>query len=116
MHARQVLVQIAEMVLAELGRFVALHLQDGGESDGLCWKSYVGAGLSDGGETSADRQLAGDEVGATRRATRLGVIVGKYHPLGGELIEIGSLARHDPTIVSADVEPADVVAHDDDDV
>ena len=64
----------------------------------------------------ADRQLAGDEVGATRRAARLGVIVGEPHALGGKLVEVRRPARHDALVIGADVEPADVVAHDDDDI
>ena len=74
------------------------------------------AGLADGGHAGADRQLAGDEVGATRRAARLGVVVGEQHAFGGELVEVRRPAGHHAAVVGADVPDADVVAHDDDDV
>ena len=74
------------------------------------------AGLADRGHAGADRQLAGDEVGAARRAARLGVVVGEQHALGGDLVEVRRAARHHAAVVGADVPDADVVAHDDDDV
>ena len=74
------------------------------------------AGLADRGHAGADRQLAGDEVGAARRAARLGVVVGEQHAFGGELVEVRRPARHHAAVVGADVPDADVVAHDDDDV
>jgi hypothetical protein len=41
------------------------------------------------GLTCADGQLAGDEVCTTRRAARLGVIVGEHHALRGQPVEVG---------------------------
>ena len=58
----------------------------------------------------------GDEVGAAGGAACLGVVVGEQHPLGGQLVEIRRPAGHDAPVIGADVEPADVVAHDEDDV
>ena len=76
----------------------------------------VGAGLAHGRQARAQRDLAGDEVGPARRAARLGVVVGEQHALLGQLVEVRRLAGHDAAVVGADVEPADVVAHDDEDV
>ncbi len=59
---------------------------------------------------------AGDEVGATRRAARLRVVVGEEHPFLGQLVEIRRPSSHQAAVVGADVPPADVVTHDDDDV
>ena len=80
-HRRQELVQVAEVVLAELAGGVALRLERGGERAGLGRNADVGAGLADGRQTRAERNLAGDEVGPARRATRLGVVVGEQHAL-----------------------------------
>src|SRR5215831_20513919 len=44
------------------------------------------------------------------------VIIGEAHAVGGELVEVGRLARHDALMVGADIEPADIVAHDDENV
>ena len=74
------------------------------------------AGLADRGQAGADRQLAGDEVRAARGAARFGVVVGEAHALGGQPVEVRRSAGHDALVVGADVEPADVVAHDEDDV
>ncbi len=74
------------------------------------------ARLADRGHAGADRQLAGDEVRATRRAARLGVVVGEQHAFLGELVEVRRPPGHHAAVVSADVPDADVVAHDDDDV
>ena len=115
-HRRQELVVIAQVVLAELAGGVAHRLERGGDGHGLRRQAGGGAGLADGGHAGADRQLAGDEVRAARRAARLGVVVGEQHALGGDLVEVRRAARHHAAVVGADVPHADVVAHDDDDV
>jgi hypothetical protein len=74
------------------------------------------AGLADGCKSCPDRQLAGDEIGAARGAARFGVIVSETHALGGQLVEVRRLAGHDSLVVRADIEPADVVTHDYEDV
>ena len=74
------------------------------------------ASLADRGHAGADRQLAGDEVRATRRATCLGVVVGEQHAFLGDLVEVRRPAGHHAAVVGADIPHADVVAHDDDDV
>ncbi len=116
MDRGQELIEVAEMVLAELAGGVALHLERGRNGARLGRNADLGARLADRGHAGADGQLAHDEVRATRRAARLGVIVGEQHAFLGELIEVRRLAGHHAAVVSADVPHADVVAHDDDDV
>ena len=115
-HGRQELVLVAEVVLAELAGGVAHALERGRDRHGLRRNADRRAGLADRGHAGADRQLAGDEVGAARRAARLGVVVGEQHALGGELVEVRRPPGHHAAVVGADVPHADVVAHDDDDV
>ena len=79
-------------------------------------KPDLGARLADGGHAGADRQLAGDEVRATRRATCLGVVVGEQHSFFGELVEVRRAAGHHAAVIGADVPHADVIAHDEEDV
>ena len=57
MHAWQVLVQVAEVVLAELGGVVALRFEDSGEGDGLGRQSYICAGLADGRQTRCEAAI-----------------------------------------------------------
>ena len=112
----QEFVQVAQMVLAELAGGVAQRLERGGNGAGFGRNADLGARLADRGHAGADRQFAGDEVRATRRATRLGVVVGEQHSFLGHLVEIRRPAGHHAAVVGADVPHADVVAHDDDDV
>ena len=112
----QELVEVAEVVLAELPRGVAQVLERRGDRAGLGGQPDLGPGLADRGHAGADRQLAGDERRAARRATRLGVVVGEQHALLGELVEVRRPPGHHAAVVGADVPDADVVAHDDDDV
>ena len=93
-----------------------MSFNSGRNGHGFGGKADRRAGLADRGHAGADRQLAGDEVGAARRAARLGIVVGEQHALAGDPVEIGRAARHHSAVVGADVPDADVVAHDDDDV
>src|SRR5262249_30657256 len=83
---------------------------------GLIRNADIGASLTHRGQSGADRQFTGDKVGATSRAAGFGIVVGEHHALGRQLIEVWGLSRHHSAVVSADVEPADIVAHDDEDV
>src|SRR5262245_49927127 len=104
------------MVLAELPGRVAKRLERRGKRTGLIRNTDISAGLADRRQARAERNLAGNEIGAAGRAACLRVIVGEDHPVGGELVEVWGLARHDSTVVGADIEPADIVAHDDEDI
>jgi hypothetical protein len=104
------------MVLAELARRVPHGLEHGGSRRRFVGHAERGAGLADGGQPGADGQLASDEVRAPRRAARLSVIVSESHAFGRHLVQIGRPNGHHALIVNADVGPADVVAHDEDDV
>ena len=112
----QELIQIAEVVLAELAGGVALRFERGGDRASLCWYADLGTGLADRGHAGANRKLAHDEVRATRRATGLGVVVGEQHSFLGELVEVRRPPGHHAAMVGADVPHADVIAHDEEDV
>ena len=114
-HRRQELVQVAEVVLAELAGGVAHRLQRRGDGGRLRRHADRRASLADRRQPGADRQLAGDEVGAAGRAAGFGVVVGEAHAFGRHAVEVGRAHRHHPLVVGADVGPADVVAHDHDD-
>ena len=112
----QELIEIAQMVLAELAGGVALRFERGGNGAGFRRDADLGPRLADRGHAGADGQLAHDEVGATRRATRFRVVVGEEHAFLGHLIEGGRSAGHHAAMVGADVPHADVIAHDEEDV
>src|SRR3954447_18080917 len=70
-HCRQKLVFIAKVVLAELAGCVAHPPEGGGDRHRLGRKADRCAGLADRRHASSDRQLAINEIGTTRGATRL---------------------------------------------
>ena len=72
----QILVQVAEMVLAELPDGVPEGLEGGGEDTCLVRDTDIGAGLSHGRQPRPERNLAGDEVVPTERALFAKVLVG----------------------------------------
>ena len=112
----QKLVAVAQMVLAELAGGVALRLERGGNRAGFGRQADLGTRLADRGHAGANRQFAGDEVRATRRAAGLGVVVGEQHAFLGHLVEVRRPTGHQAAVVGADVPHADVVAHDEEDV
>ena len=116
MHRWQELVQVTQVVLAELAGGIALRFEGRRQRAGLSWQSDVGTRLADGRQARAQGDLAGNEVGPTRRATGLSIVIGEQHALRGELVEVWRLAGHNTAVVGADIEPPDVIAHDDDDV
>src|SRR6266480_3866801 len=73
----QELIEIAQMVLAELASGVALRFERGSDGASLCGYADFGAGLADRGHARANRKLTHDEVGPARRAACLRVIVGE---------------------------------------
>src|SRR5438552_15960573 len=73
----QELIEIAQMIFAELAGGVALRFERGGNRASLSWYADLGTRLTDRGHAGADGQFAHDEVRATRRATRLSVVIGK---------------------------------------
>ncbi|MNZ44172.1 hypothetical protein D3C78_617980 [compost metagenome] len=116
MYRGQELVAVAQVVLAELAGGIAHGLERGGDGDGFGGNADGRAGLADRGHAGTDRQFAGDEVGAPGGATGFGVVVGKAHAFGRKGIEVGCSAGHHALVVDADVRPADIVAHDHDNV
>jgi len=50
--------------------------------------------------------------GATRGATLLAVEVREHRAFFGDAIEVGRAIAHDAVVVATEVEPADVVRHD----
>ena len=116
MYGRQELVEVSQVILAELSGRVAHRLERGGDRRCFRGKADCRTSLADGGHAGADRQFAGDEVRATGGAARFGVVIGEDHALRGKFIEMRRPAGHHAAVVSTDVPNADVISHDDDDV
>ena len=115
-YGRQMLVAVAEVVLAELAGGVAERLHDVGDARIERPEAKLGAGQADLGQAGADRRLAGDEGRAAGSAALLAVPVGEDRAFLADAVDIGRAVAHDAHVVGADIEPADVVAHDEQDV
>jgi hypothetical protein len=113
---RQHVVEIAEMVLAELAGRVALVLEAGRDGDELLAHPRWRAGNADFRQAGSINALPGDERGAARRAGLFAVGIGEHHAFLGEPVDVGRFVAHHPMRVAAQIRDADVVAPDDEDI
>src|SRR5262249_48097625 len=111
-QCREKLVQVTQMILTELSGSIALRLQRSRKRASFHRNTNVGSGLAYRRQPCPNRQFAGDEIRPPRRATCFGVIVSESHTLRRELVQVRRLSGHDPLVIGADVEPANVVTHD----
>jgi hypothetical protein len=113
---RQMLVAVAEMVLAEVAGAVAGLLHDFAQAGRSGLQAELVAGHADRRHSGANRVLAGDERRPAGRAGGLGIVVGEPDPFHAEAVDMRRGVAHGAHAVGADVLPADVVAPDDEDV
>ena len=112
----QMLVAVAEVVLAELAGHVAERLEQLGDGRVGLGQAFRCARQADLGEAGADGRLAGDERRASGGAALLAIPVGEQRAFLGDAVDVRRLVAHHALVVGADVELADVVAPDDEDV
>ncbi len=93
-HRRQVVVAVAQMVLAKLTRLVALVLERRGDGRDRSFHSLFSTGHADLGEPGTQAVLAGDEAGASGGARLLGVVVGEKQSLLGNGVNVGRFVSH----------------------
>ena len=115
-HRGQHVVAVAEVVLAELAGRVAERLEQLGERRVCLGQTLGRARQADLGEAGADGRLPGDERRAAGGAALLAVPVGEQRALLGDAVDVRRPVAHHAHVVGADVELADVVAPDDEDV
>ena len=90
-HRRQMLVAVAEVVLAELAGGVALRLEQRGDGRVALLPAFLGAGQADLGHAGAHRHDAADERGAAGGATLLAVVVGEAHAFARDAVDVRRL-------------------------
>ena len=73
-------------------------------------------GQADLGQSGPDGRLASDERGTAGGTALLAIPVGEHRTFFGDAVDVRGAVPHDAVIVGADVEPADVIAPDDQDV
>ena len=109
----QMLVLVAQVVLAELAGGVAQRLQQLGDGGILGLQSHFSSRHSHLAQPGAEHALAGDERRTARRAALLGIGVGEQHALFGYTVDVGRPVAHHALTVGADVGDADVISPDD---
>src|SRR5215470_845695 len=115
-HGGQVLVAVAQVILAELAGDVSLLLEQIGDGGRPGRDALRRAGHADGEETRAEGMLAEDERRAAGRAALLGVGIGEERTLAGDAIDVRGAVAHHAEAVGADVVNADVVTPNHEDV
>src|SRR5215470_11478185 len=104
------------MVFAELAGDVAEGLEHVCDGRVFGLKAKVGAGQPYFGQAGADGRLAGDKCSAASGAALLSVPVGKERAFFSDAIDVGRAIAHYAQVVSADIEPPNVIAPDDQNV
>ena len=110
-NGRQILVTVAEVVLARLTGHVSQRLEQISDGGVFGLEALHRARHANRCKAGTHRDLPGDECRASGCATRLAVVVRMQSAFCSDAVDIGRRATHDPTIVSTDVKPADVVGH-----
>src|SRR5690606_877416 len=109
---REHVIEVAEMVLSELSRGVALILQRACDGQRLLGHADRSAGKSHLGETGAKHALPGDERRAAGGAGLFTVAVDEHHALVGDAVDVGRAIAHEAMRVATEVRDTDVVAPD----
>ena len=115
-RGRQRVGVVAEMVLAELAGVVAEIEQELGDRRRAGPQIGRAAGQLRRDHAGAQRMHAGEEGVAARRAALLGVVVHEHRAFVADAIDVRRLADHQAAMVDARLHPADVVAHDEEDI
>ena len=112
----QMLVTIAQVVLAELRGRIAVRLQEFGDCRVLSAEPFLRTREAHLREPRAQRVLPRDEGRATGGAALLPVEVGEPDALSGQPVDVGRRVAHHPLVVGADVPVADVIPPQHEDV
>ena len=112
----QMLVAVAEVVLAELAGGVAEILEEFPDRWILGAEPERRARHADLGEAGTDRRLSGNKGGATGCAALLPIEISEHRAFLGDAVDVRRPVTHDAVVVATDIEPADVVGHDEENI
>ena len=115
-RGRQRIGVVAEMVLAELAGVVAEIAQEPGERRGAGPQIGGAARQLRRDHAGAQRMHAGEEGIAPGRAALLGIVGHELRAFIADAVDVGRFPDHQAAVVDARLHPADVVAHDEQDV
>src|SRR5215510_43195 len=109
MLCRQMLVPVAEVILAELASGIAEGFEQFGNGGILGTHAQFGTWQSNLAQTRAEYALAHNERRAAGGTALLGVVVGENHTLVRDAVDVRGAVSHHALRVGADVRLADVV-------
>ncbi len=110
MGGRQGVIGVAEVVLAELSRLVALPLEQFSDRNVPRFETFFRAGQADLEHAGSEADLAGNEARATGGAALLAVPIGKQRAFLCDAINVRRLIAHHALVVGADVPVANVIS------
>src|SRR5271170_7845699 len=116
MNRGQILVAVAQMVLADLRRGVTKRFEQLGNCRVFVLQALFGGWQPDVQQTRAERRLTSNERGPPRSAGLLRVVIGEECALIGDSVNVRRAPAHHAAMVGTDVPYADIVRHDHDDV
>src|SRR5579862_6013855 len=116
MHRGEMLIVVAEMVLAELCGDVTLLLEEIGDCRRPVGDSVRGTWKADGQQARPERVLSQNEGGATCRAALLSIGISEDRSFFRQAVNVGSSVAHHPKVVGTNVVNADVVTPNNEDV
>src|SRR6516225_11086699 len=115
-RGRQGVRVVPKVVLAEFAGVVTELTQEHGERRRAGQQVGRAAGQLRRDHASAQRMHAGKEGIAPGGTTLLGVVVHEDRTLLADAVDVGGFSHHQAAVVDARLHPADVVAHDEEDV
>jgi hypothetical protein len=116
MRGRQRLGVVAQVVLAELAGVVAEIEQELGERRRAGPQVGRAARELRRDHAGAQRMHPGEEGIAAGRATLLGVVVHEDRTFLPNAVDVGGFPHHQAAVIDARLHPADVIAHDEENV
>src|SRR4051812_28367358 len=116
MRRRQMLIEVAEMVLTELRGHVALRLEELRDRYVAGLEPFLRTGQADLEQSRAEAHLARDKARAAGGAALLAIPISKHRAFLGDAIDVGRFVTHHAVVVATRVPVADVVPPDHEDV
>src|ERR1041385_7851375 len=107
---------VAKMFLTELASAIALIVQELGKAGGAGPQIGNRARNWRQNHTRAVRVHAGKERAAPSGTTRLSIVMHKHAAFLGNSVDVWGFAHHQAAMIAARLHPADIIAHDEQDV
>ena len=116
MDRRKEFVAVAQMVFSKLSGRISQRFHDVGYRRIFRSETDVGSRQTNFGQAGSYWRLSGYKCGAAGGTALLTIPVGEECAFFGDAVDIRRAVSHHAQVIGADVEPANVVSHDEKDV